>query len=156
MGFVLYLGLRALDDVIKRDCDNKLTHAIEEFRGKLEDVVELGMPTKIDFRPPKCFKGQRIKIEEISDEALCSAICEAASPQCLSITVSAIGPTKRFCLRTTLKTRFPEVYDVCEDKSSEGYTLLDLRDEMPEGHYYLINRTPAKQTFPVICAYYKK
>jgi len=156
MGFVLYIGFNAMESMTRQDCENRLTRAVETFRIKLENVVELGIPANFDFRAPTCFKNQRIKIDEIADEAICASTCDTATPNCLSITVTSLETTKRFCLRTALKTYFPETYDICQDKSAEGYTLVDLRDNIYEGHYYLLNQTPERQTYPVICAYYKK
>lgn len=156
MGFVLYVGFNAMDMITKNDCKNKLTQAVEDLRMKIENVSEIGIPANFDFRAPVCFKNQRIKIDEFSDETICASICDTATPNCLSITVTSDETIERFCLKTALKIYFPETYDVCQDKSNEGYTLVDLRDNIYDGHYYLVNQTPERQTYPVVCAYYRR
>jgi len=155
MSFVLYFGFRALNELKYQDCMNRLTSSVEKFRAELEKTVLSGAPGKITFRPPKCARGQEIRVDMIANRAVCSSLCESGIQQCTVISVFSTSYAKRFCLKIPLKVSFPEAPGDCEDKTSEGYTLIDIRDGIPDGEYYFLNRTPAGKAFPIICVYWK-
>ncbi|MEM4598578.1 MAG: hypothetical protein QW400_02715 [Candidatus Diapherotrites archaeon] len=156
MGFVLYIGFMVMSDMLKQDCNNRIRASIEKFRSELENVSELRSRSKIYFNPPTCYRNQKIKVVSANDEVICASACDIATPSCLFILVDSRDYVERFCLRTAVQVYFPTTLDNCPDRSSEGYTLVDLRDGIPIGHYDLVNETPPRQTFPIVCAYYKK
>ncbi|MEM4662991.1 MAG: hypothetical protein QXM75_03135 [Candidatus Diapherotrites archaeon] len=156
MGFVLYIGFMVMNDMLKQDCNNRLRESIEKFRSEIENVSELRTSSKFYFGPPTCYKDQRIRVVSVTDEVICASTCDTATLSCLFILLDSRDYAERFCLKTALQIYFPTTYENCPDRTSEGYKLIDLRDGMPLGYYDLVNETPPKQTFPIVCAYYKK
>lgn len=162
MGFVIFVGLQAMDQLNKEKCYNEINAKLEEMKTKLETVVTERSPQQITFNLSSCFnpRDERIKIKDYSEPALCAEWCGATRNLCTLMEYyysGEAGFSMRKCLNISPDTVFP--YSAtgtgtgCQVRADEE--LVDFRDEIAQGHYLLVNKTSVTSTYPTICAYRK-
>jgi len=156
MGFVIFVGLQAMDQLNKQKCFNETNAKLEEMKTKLETTVTEGSPQQIHIRMSSCFNEEEetIRIKDYSEPALCAEYCGAAKNLCtlLQYYYSGSGAFSiRKCLSISPDTVFPYNVGNCPEK--EGTELIDFRDEVVQGSYLLVNKTGVTSTYPTICAY---
>jgi len=161
MGFVLFVGLQAMDQLNREKCYNEINAKLEEMKTKLETVVTERSPQQINFNLSSCFnpRDETIKIKDYSSPALCAEWCGATRNLCTLMEYyysGEAGFSYRKCLDISPDTSFPDnVNEHCPDRSAEKEELIDFRDEIHQGHYLMVNKTTVTSTFPTICAYRK-
>ena len=163
MAFVLFFGYKALEAMMREKCANSIASEMAEFARAIERAVGQRYTNEVNFWPPRCFKNAEIKLSPIQNRAVCSSICQEGKSECVVLNFFSPDYVHRECVNIPLKTSFSTTIGAlgsggCEDKSSSGYTLVDLYDEpggIPAGHYLLVYATPPGNAFPVICAYVK-
>lgn len=163
MGFVLFFGFKALEAMSKEKCANSIASEMATFARAIEHVVDQRYTNEVNFWPERCFKNAEIKLSTIQSKAVCSSICQEGKSECVVLDFFSPDYVHRECVNIPLKTSFSTTIGAlgsggCEDKSSEGYELVDLYNApggIPAGHYLLVYATPPGYAFPVICAYVK-
>jgi len=157
MGFVIFVGLQAMDQLNKQRCYNEVNAKLEEVKTKLETVVTERSPQQIDLIMSSCFNpdDETIKIKDFGEPALCAEYCGAAKNLCTLLQYYYQGTGSfsiRKCLNITPDTVFPFHVGTCPDRGEE-VELIDFREEVTQGFYQLINKTSVTSTHPTICAY---
>lgn len=158
MGFVIFVGLRAMDQLNTQKCYNEVNAKLEEVKTKLETAVTEGSPQQIHLTMSSCFNeaDETIKIKDYSEPALCADYCGTAKNLCTLLQYYYSGTSSfsiRKCLSISPDTVFPYNVGNCPEK--EGTELIDFRDEIVQGSYQIINKTGVTSTYPTICAYRK-
>jgi len=158
MGFVIFVGLQAMDQLNNQKCFNEINAKLEEMKTKLETVVTERSPQQINFNLSTCFNpnDESIRIKDYSEPALCAEYCGSAKNLCTLLQYYYRGEGSfsiRKCLNISPDTVFPYTVGTCPAK--EGYDLIDYRDEMDQGFYLLVNKTSVTSTYPTVCAYKK-
>ena len=158
MGFVIFVGLQAMDQLNKQRCYNEINAKLEMMKTKLETVVTERSPQQIQFTLSTCFnpEDETIRIKDYSEPALCAEYCGAAKNLCtlLQYYYSGTGGFSiRKCLNISPDTVFPYNVGTCPEKPE--YELIDFRDEAVQGYYLLVNKTSVTSTYPIVCAYRK-
>jgi len=160
MGFVIFIGLQAMDQLNKEKCYNEINAKLEEMKTALETVVTERSPQQIGFNLSTCFnpRDERIKIKDYSQPALCAEWCGATRNLCTLMEYYYSGESGfsyRKCLDISPDTLFPfNTGDGCPDRGDKE-ELVDFRDEIVQGQYLMVNKTNVTSTFPTICAYRK-
>lgn len=165
MTFVVIVGYQALTKVNNEVCLNTVDREMTVFKVNLEGAVNLKNQTKINFRPDsKCFssKSAIMKIESEQDRRVCSARCGQPSDSCFIMTFSnpeVANGFKQKCLELPQYTSFVTLDNCSESSGTElaTYTPIDpQRDgQIRIGSYVFKNISPAGDTYPKICVYYK-
>ncbi len=158
MGFVIFVGLQAMDQLNQQKCYNEINAKLEEMKTKLETVVTERSPQQINFMLSTCFnqEDETIRIKDYSEPALCAEYCGAARRLCTMLQYYYSGTggfSIRKCLNISPDTVFPDRVATCPAK--EQHELIDYREEVEQGYYLLINKTSVTSTYPTICAYRK-
>ena len=161
MGFVIFVGLIAMNQLNEQKCINETRAKLEEMKTKIETVVAERSPQQITFLLNTCYnpKDEKIKIMDYDEPAFCAEYCGATKNLCtlLQYYYSGIndtgGQSERLCLDISPDADFPTSGPKCPDK--EDYELIDFRDEIVQGQYLLLNKTGVTSTFPTVCAYLK-
>lgn len=159
MGFVIFVGLQAMDQLNKQKCYNEINAKLEEMKTKLETVVTERSPQQINFTLSTCFNpnDETVRIKDYSEPALCAEYCGAAKNLCTLLQYYYSGTNGfsiRKCLNVSPDTVFPYNIGTCPEK--EGYGLRDYRDEVEQGYYLMVNKTSVTSTYPTVCAYRKE
>ncbi len=159
MGFVIFVGLRAMDQLNREKCFNETNAKLEEMKTKLETVVTERSPQQINFNLSPCFNPEEetVRIKDFSEPSLCAQYCGAARNLCtlLQYYYSGSGSFSiRKCLNISPDSVFPAIIGRCLGKG--GYELVDFRNKVVQGNYLLVNKTSVTSTFPTICAYRKE
>jgi hypothetical protein len=162
MGFVIFVGLQAMDQLNREKCYNEINAKLEEMKTKLETVVTERSPQQITFNLSSCFnpRDERVKIKDYSSPALCAEWCGATRNLCTLMEYYYSGEggfSYRKCLDISPDTVFPYTVGMgsaCPDRGAKE-ELVDFRDEIHQGHYLIVNKTSVTSTYPTICAYRK-
>ena len=166
MAFVVIVGYQALEKVNTEVCLNTVDREMTNFKINLEGTVNLKSQNKIFFQPDaKCFssKGTTMKIEVEADRRVCAARCGYPSDSCFVMTFSNPSIPNAFkqkCLDFPQYTSFPTTATGCTDDmglTTEGYESIDPQTEgqIRIGSYIFRNISPAGDTYPKVCIYYK-
>jgi len=158
MGFVIFVGLRAMYEVDRQRCYNETNAKLDELKTKLETTVTERSQQSILFTMSNCFnpKDESIRIKDYSEPAFCAKYCGTAKNLCTILQYYHSGDDAfaiRKCLNISPDTVFPYNVGTCPDR--EGEELIDFREEIVQGKYLLVNKTKATSTYPTICAYRK-
>jgi len=157
MGFVIFVGLRAMAIVDEQRCYNEINATLENMKTKLETVVTERSSQSINFRMSSCYnpRDEVIRIKDFSQPPLCAEYCGAAKRLCtiLDYYNRGEGFSIRKCLNISPDTVFPYNPGTCPER--DGEKLVDYRNEMVQGNYLLVNKTSVTATYPTICAYRK-
>lgn len=161
MGFVIFVGMQAMDQLNRQKCFNEINAKLEEMKTKLETVVTERSPQQINFILSSCFnsRDETIRIKDYSEPALCAEYCGAAKNLCTLLQYYYSGESGfsiRKCLNISPDTVFPYNIGTCPDRASTNEELTDYREEITQGQYMLLNKTSVTSTYPTICAYRKK
>ena len=170
MTFVVIVGYQALERVNNEVCLNTVDREMTEFKTAIESTVNLKSSMSIIFRPDEsCFvsgasKGKEyassMKIELEDNPNVCSAACNYPSDKCHIMTFSnpnVAGAFRRKCLELPSYTQFlKESCQATELQASSGYSPIDPTVEgIKIGRYDFRNISPAGDTYPKICVYWK-
>ncbi len=162
MGFVLLAGYVAMKQVQGDICEQKIEKQIDDFRAALEEVVvkQGSVDIILDF-PKDCYseKHQSFAIVHIDDEPLCRHFCGGIRKNCmiLKYTDQEVGLAWNKCINIPPQTNFPKLGSLgsCPiDGKFADFLLQDLKDDIPQGRYVLLNKTVTGNV-PTICAYKK-
>ncbi len=159
MGFVIFVGMKAINDLNYQKCYNEVNAKLEEMKTKLETVVTERSPQQINFNLSSCFNpnDEKILIKDYSEPALCAEYCGSAKNLCTLLQYYYQGQSGfsiRKCLNISPDTVFPSSAGTCPSREP-GEQLVDYREELTQGNYLLLNKTSVTSTYPVVCAYKK-
>lgn len=159
MGFVIFVGLQAMDQLNRQKCYNETNARLEEMKTKIEKVVTERSSQQINFNLSQCFnpRDETIRVVNHSESHVCAQYCGAAKNLCTLLQYYYSGSggfSIRKCLNISPDADFPSTVGRCPAK--EGYELVDFEDEAVQGTYLLVNKTGVTSTFPTICAYRKE
>src|SRR3989338_7931317 len=162
MGFVLVIGLVAMNQLRLQKCANELEAQLEDLKTKIEIVVNQKSPQLLDFRQSECYnpKNEHIIISQSNNTRICSDSCASGSSICtlLEYVDSKDGVSFRKCLNINSSTAFIPQNNAgqsCTDLSDDAAgkkILVDFKQTIVRGTYDLLNRTGAN-TSPIICGY---
>lgn len=161
MGFVIFAGMQAMQQLWVQRCFGTTDAKLEE----LKDIIEMSVSQKsartINFRLSGCFN-ERDETTEITDRdepVVCADYCGSPKPLCSLIEYVNSGSSNFSnikCLEIPPDTFFPSaLYSGGRCKTRDGFVLIGLEDEIPQGDYLFVNETLATDTFPTVCAYKK-
>ena len=159
MGFVIFAGMNAMNQLWRQRCYGTIDAKLEEFKTALETVVDQKGHQAIYFRLSECFDEQNetIRITDSDEPLFCAEYCGSPKKTCTILQYSHTGdPTFgiRKCLNIPPDTHFPSARFADEKcPSKENYELQDFTDMIPQGYYILINKTSSTETYSTICAY---
>ncbi|MCX6798774.1 MAG: hypothetical protein NTW59_01605 [Candidatus Diapherotrites archaeon] len=166
MGFVIFVGMRAMSQLNCQKCVGETEAKLEELKTKIEIVVTQKSPQTISFYTSGCFSSEdeMLIIKDETEPQVCAAYCGSAKNICTVLKYVYNGKncdqiSMIKCLNISPETVFAT--ESCSDEScrckdreeSEGLELVGIRDEMPHGHYLLLNKSRVTDTFPTVCAY---
>jgi hypothetical protein len=159
MGFVIFIGLQAMNILNEQKCYNEIDAKLEEMKTKLEAVVTERSSQQIVFQLSSCYnpKEERIYISDEAEPRICAAYCGTARNICTLLNYFYSGKNTgsafsiRKCINISPDTVFPYLAGNCPDRPDEE--LIDFRDEITQGTYLLVNKTAVTSTYPTICAY---
>ena len=166
MGFVLLIGLAAMHELEIQKCNNEIESKLEEFKTKLEIVINQKSPQLISFPRSSCYNpnDETIKIVFNDRPALCADSCSSGTSICrfLEYYNEKSGVSFRKCLNINPQTDFGTQENAgaigsCRDLSASPTKeiLIDLSERIPRGIYNLVNKETT-QSFPIVCAYCKE
>ena len=167
MGFVIFIGLNAMQQLRQEQCFAKVDKALEEFKIKLEIAVTQKSPQQVLFNLSDCFsqKEEEIRIVDWDNALVCADLCGTAEITCSSLeyinTASGRFKSVRKCVNISPETVFPseQASGRCNDapilrqQFSQDFILQDFKSYIQQGKYLLVNKTFATDTFPTVCAY---
>jgi hypothetical protein len=162
MGFVIFIGMRAMSDLMVQKCYGETDSKLEEMKTKLEIAVTQKSPQTLNFRLSSCFNEAEeiIKIKDFSEPQLCASYCGSAKSICTLLQYSYTGASGGFsirkCLNISPDTVFPQTAgndDSFKCKTRDKSELVNFRENIPQANYTFLNKTRATDTFPTICAY---
>ncbi len=162
MGFVIVIGLNAMDTITKEQCKTKTEASLDALKTKIEAVVNSRSPQSFTFRTSGCVssKNEVIKLIDMDNPELCASYCETNKPVCSLLVYTDQSPKQRIptiikCVNINPATNFVSATGGrCPEK--EGYVLINFNQKIEQGYYVLENMTKIEETFPTICAYLKK
>lgn len=160
MGFVLLIGLSAMNELQKQKCNNDLEAKLEDLKTKIEIVINQKSPQLMDFSVSSCYNPQDEVIKVVYNERanLCADFCSSGTSICrfLEYYNQKAGVQFRKCLNINPQTVFGEDTTQggqCENKrTSEKKIAVDLQKGIPRGIYNLYNKETTS-SFPIVCAY---
>ncbi|MDD5148424.1 MAG: hypothetical protein PHH08_03080 [Candidatus ainarchaeum sp.] len=156
MGFVLFIGLRAMTELQDQRCAQQAESKLEELKTKIEIVINQKSPQTIDFRSD-CYnpKDEIIKVTYSERASVCAEYCTSSRSICqlLEYSNQAKGVYFKKCLNINPLSVYsqPECPDL---GAAEKKVKIDIRDSIPRGTYYLQNRETSA-SFPTVCIYCK-
>ena len=157
MGFVIFVGMNAMEMMRVEQCHGKIDQKLEEFKTRLQITVNSKSPQSINFTLPTCFssKTEEITIDTMDDAKACASYCQSVKQSCNLLFYSNAEFSIRKCLDISPSTFFPMDGSKCptlQDFPEAG--LVNLNEgSIPQGRYTFVNKTPAIASFPTICAY---
>jgi len=162
MGFVIFIGFFALQNVQFQQCINLNDSTLNKMRLAIETVAAEGTPQWINFTlDRRCFneEDEEIKLMDFDEPAFCAEYCGGASRKlCTLLQYYYKGEesiSSRKCLQVSSDIYFPDTIGDCPDMTSEGYELVgNFREGIVQGNYLLIRK--GVEPFTKICAYLKK
>ncbi len=165
MGFVIFVGLQAMERLKVEQCFATIEKSLEEFKTKLEIAVTQKSPQTIPFILSHCFnpEQEKVRVQDWDNALFCADLCGTAEITCTSLeyfnerpgSISAI----RKCLNISPETIFPgqttpgRCTSIDTESPRQTYILQDFKQNAPQGTYLIINKTFATDTFPTICSY---
>ncbi|MFA6065222.1 MAG: hypothetical protein WCW44_01345 [archaeon] len=163
MTFVVIVGYNMLEKVNTEVCLNTVDREMTKFKIALEDTVARKSSNAFYFHPDeKCFASREtvMKLEVETNKNLCTARCNYPSEECYVMTFSNPNIPNAFkskCIDLPPLTNFltetsceggPDTADYkTVDPTKEGQILI--------GGYRLVNVSPAGDTYPKVCIWYK-
>ncbi len=162
MGFVIFIGLNAMNILNEQKCYNEINAKLEEMKTKLEAAVTERSPQQIVFQLSTCYnpEEEHVSIGDESEPRICAEYCGTARNVCTLLNYFYSGKSSgsafaiRKCIDISPDTVFPYLAGNCPDRQDEE--LIDFRDEIKQGTYLLVNKTAVTSTYPTICAYRMK
>ena len=170
MAFVIIIGYQTLDRVNREVCLSTVDREMTNFKINLEYTVARKSQNKIFFNPdPKCFASKTtvMKIEVEDNKSVCASRCSYPSDTCYVMTFyneNIPDAFKQKCLDLPKYTSFVADPGSCEIKTNdevnsdmEGYKAIKPMDagNILIGSYIFRNISPAGETFPKVCVFYK-
>ncbi len=140
-------------------CYSQIEGKLEEMKTKIEAAVIQKTQQTIDFEFRGCYEPSReeISIERVTKAEVCNSYCGTPRDACDLLTYQHTGGNVfsiRKCLGISADTVFTSnANEKCTE--SDKMLLIDLRKEIKQGTYLLINATEGADTYPTICAYLK-
>ncbi len=163
MGFVMFVGLIALDTLKKAELQGQIQKQLEEIVQKVEAVSQTHVQQNLSVTVHKAGKNSQIKIFTDTSQRRCSIFCGSQKRTCTLISYTAEGFNPiTLCLNISATTVFGSQSStgacVNRDIAEEELVLVDWRtDGVLEGKYILDSpQTLLKSEVPTICAYKKK
>ncbi len=163
MGFVISVGIIAIDKLRCEKCFGETTAKLEEMKTTLEITVNQQSPQTINFYAGDCINRpeESVMIKDYADPQFCAALCHSPKPLCTVLkydsTASGCGA---FSLAKCINISPDTVFSVtacenesCKCKSMEKTELVDFRENVPSGNYLLLNKSRSNDSYPTICAY---
>ena len=181
--FALTIALTVIEDIKERDCSARTKKALSDFKIALERAVTENAPSDFKFDlPDDCAPMTHTKLKALADTTVCSAACGGAKRDCVILEynefefVSGAGAGgncpgeacvatggAKVCVEIPTTTAFigQEAVQIvsgneakCGDRSAQKFVLQKPHEEVREGHYNILNRTPVGESaFPVLCIY---
>ena len=169
MAFVMVMGYVVLNMVNTEVCLNQVDKEMGKFKTAFEDTVNRKSSNSFYFLPPAaCFSSKEtvMKLELIKQPRVCADRCGFPADECNVLTFS--NPTvanafKQKCVDLPQYTSIMPKNDnvTCADDGSlsgNGFVIVDPRENgtaILSGQYVIRNVSPAGDTFPKICVWYK-
>ncbi len=151
MGFVIFFGLQAMQELEKQQCIAKADKKLEELRTGLEQTVGLNASPQIDFIFEGCFQNYEVQLRQVANTSLCSRICKGAKELCVFLEFESESPSysDRKCVNIAYLTNFERTDSGAE--CVQGFEKVNPYDEgqVREGFYQLSNITTT-QSFPKV------
>jgi hypothetical protein len=166
MAFVVVVGYTMLERVNDEVCLNSVDKEMTKFKTNLEETVSRKSTKQFTFTPQdRCFssKSTTMKIELERKRDTCAARCNYPSDQCYVMTYYNPNISEAFrqkCLDLPPLTTFLTGSCPIEGTGDIGYTAIDPTNpadsnRIDKGSYITKNISPAGETYPRICVYYK-
>jgi len=163
MTFVVIVGYNMLEKVNTEVCLNTVDREMTKFKIALEDTVARKSSNAFYFHPDeKCFASQEtvMKLEVEKNQKICTARCGYPSEECYVMTFSNpnipnafkskcvdLPPLTNFLTENSCETTLETTDYNPVDPTKEGQILI--------GAYRFINVSPAGDTYPKVCIWYK-
>jgi hypothetical protein len=157
MGFIIVVGIIAMQRVMSSQCDNQTYQELQKLKTHIEKVVQEKTPLNFTFSLPHCYENEEVKFRTVSDQAICSRLCEEFKRDCVILDYTSKGAWYQLCVKVPITTYFAKPADIyCEDRTSEKpkQVLVDMYDSIQDGIYQV--QYKGGESYPVICAYMKK
>ena len=172
MAFVVIVGYNMLEKVNTEVCLNTVDREMTECKINLEDTVVRKSSNSFFFGPDtKCFASKQttMKIEIVKQRAVCASRCNYPSDECYVMTFrnpNISNSLKQKCIDLPPLTNFLldqscQDYSLEEDESGQTSTA-DYRAVDPTkegdiliGNYRIVNVSPAGDTYPKVCVWYR-
>ncbi len=161
MGFVLFIGLKAMTTLDEQRCSQQTEQKLEDLKTKLEIVINQKSPQFLDFRAD-CSAPEDEKIDIVYSEEpeVCADYCSSGASICrlLEYSNSKKGVYFKKCLNINPNTVFGSVLSSpgssgCPDLGSEKKILLrEFGGIVPRGVLYF-NNEETSASFPTVCVY---
>ncbi len=163
MGFVIYIGMRAMSDLNCQKCYGETDAKLEEMKTGLENAAKKKGPQTINFYLSGCFDpdDEVVRVKEVNEPEVCASYCGAAKRLCILLQYfySGGGCGGSFSIRKCLDINPDTVFPTggrCGARA--GMQLVDFRESggIKQGYYLLIDKTSATDTFPTVCSYVRE
>jgi uncharacterized protein (UPF0333 family) len=168
MAFVIVIGYQTLEQINREVCLSTVEREMTNFKINLEDTVARKSQNKIFFSPdPKCFSSKNtvMKIEIEKSKSVCASRCSYPSDTCYVMTFqnpNIANAFKQKCLDLPKYTSFvSDASDngLCSDVelSKDNYHAINPMEAgtIMIGSYIFRNISPAGETFPKVCVFYR-
>ena len=144
-------------------CMNSTDKEMTTFKLMLEDTANRKNDTNFNFQPESCFDWSKatIKIERIANSTQCAAVCGKPTETCFTFIFNAPDVPNGFrqkCLNLPTYTTLLDNYSDQTEKQCpplEGYTTVQVSENIPLGAYLLKNISGPENTYPKVCTYQK-
>ena len=166
MAFVVVVGYTMLERVYDEVCLDSVDKEMTKFKTNLEETVSRKSTKQFTFTPQdRCFSSKytTMKIELERKRDVCAARCNYPSDQCYVMTYFNPNVAEAFrqkCLDLPPLTTF--LVGSCPEEGigDIGFDPIDPTNpadsnRIDKGTYITKNISPAGETYPRICVYYK-
>jgi type II secretory pathway pseudopilin PulG len=171
MGFVLLVGYNAIQQITAQRCASITDAQLSQMAQKLENTASGKGSSQFQFSMGECaakvqdctqFSAnastkdiQCIRLVDSVDPLICSNYCSSARDACTLVAFdSAKISSAKKCVDISPSTVFPSTPgSQCPDRSSDGYRLVDLKQEIKQGNYSFVKASTLTSAQPIVCAY---
>lgn len=156
MGFVLIIGLQAMDLVQKNSCRQQTDKMLEDFKTALELVSKSNEQKRMFLDFPDCGqkKDQTLRLEIQQDPALCSKLCTTARPTCVLLRLYNPSFSMIKCVTMPALTNFSTDKGACGSVDNHVLVSLFSEQDIQQGSWQFRNITSAGSAgTPIICAF---
>ncbi|PIN84975.1 MAG: hypothetical protein COV47_04640 [Candidatus Diapherotrites archaeon CG11_big_fil_rev_8_21_14_0_20_37_9] len=158
MGFVIVVGLQAIQVLNKTSCEGNITKNIVDIKTGIETVVKNKSKVNISYERSSCFPENEttLEIKSRDDQIFCSSICGGSLSQCTVLIFSSPTFSDVRCLSISSATTFPEGGQCNPDLLGGNFEVVTWTDKPIEpGTYTLIKQSNLFSDTPIVCVFKK-